>query len=88
MKLNASTMLYIFISLYIIYILLNPRESNINKPKRVTVNENMNTTLFFDDTKFDAKCCPSTYTSSNGCACMSDVQKRTIETRGGNDPYY
>ena len=88
MKFSGSTLLYTLISLYIIYILMNQDDNKTTKPKRVTVNEKMNTTLFFDNTRFDSNCCPSTYTSSGGCACMTDEQKRTIETRGGNDPYY
>jgi hypothetical protein len=33
---------------------------------------------------FDPKCCPSTYTSSKGCACVSPEQMTYLNERGGN----
>ena len=41
--------------------------------------------LFFKDTKFDPSCCPSTYTNSLGCACLSKKQLQYISMRGGNN---
>lgn len=41
--------------------------------------------FFFKDTKFDSSCCPSTYTSSKGCACMSKKQFQYLTMRGGNN---
>ena len=40
--------------------------------------------FFFKDTKFNPSCCPSTYTSSIGCACMSKKQFQHLTQRGGN----
>ena len=40
--------------------------------------------FFFKDTKFNSSCCPSTYTSSIGCACMSKKQFQYLTQRGGN----
>jgi hypothetical protein len=40
--------------------------------------------FFFKDTKFNPSCCPSTYTSSTGCACMSKKQFQYLTQRGGN----
>lgn len=40
--------------------------------------------FFFKDTKFNTSCCPSTYTSSLGCACMSKKQFQYLTQRGGN----
>lgn len=34
--------------------------------------------------KFDPKCCPATYSSSTGCACVSPEQMKYLSTRGGN----
>lgn len=36
------------------------------------------------DNTFDPKCCPSTYTSSMGCACLSPEQTKYLSERGGN----
>lgn len=41
--------------------------------------------FFFKDTKFDTSCCPSTYTNSKGCACMSKKQFQHLTMRGGNN---
>jgi hypothetical protein len=38
----------------------------------------------FVDTEFKPECCPSTYSSSTGCACMTTEQISYINERGGN----
>ena len=40
--------------------------------------------FMFADNKFKPECCPSTYTSSTGCACISQEQVNYINQRGGN----
>ena len=39
---------------------------------------------FFSKNKFDPSCCPSTYSSSLGCACESVEQAQYLNQRGGN----
>lgn len=39
---------------------------------------------FFKDNAFKPECCPSTYTSSTGCACTSVSQLNYLNQRGGN----
>jgi hypothetical protein len=41
--------------------------------------------FFFKDTKFDSSCCPASYASSMGCACMSKKQFQYLTMRGGNN---
>ena len=41
--------------------------------------------FFFKDTKFSPECCPGTYSSSLGCACLSKPQFNHLVTRGGNN---
>lgn len=41
--------------------------------------------FFFNNTKFDSDCCPSTYTNSKGCACLSQPQFNHLMMRGGNN---
>lgn len=41
--------------------------------------------FFFKDTKFDASCCPGTYSNSVGCACLSKKQFQYLTMRGGNN---
>lgn len=40
---------------------------------------------FFQDNQFKPECCPSTYTSSDGCACTSIDQLQYLSERGGNN---
>ena len=39
----------------------------------------------FSNTKFLPECCPSAYSTGQGCACISDRIKDHIGTRGGNN---
>jgi hypothetical protein len=39
---------------------------------------------FFVGSKFSDKCCPSAYSSSGGCACLSTEQINYLKARGGN----
>ena len=40
--------------------------------------------MFFKNNSFKPECCPSSYSSSNGCACTSDEQIEYLNQRGGN----
>ena len=42
---------------------------------------------FFYKNKFDASCCysPQSYSSSSGCACLSEKQMKYLNSRGGNN---
>ena len=40
--------------------------------------------FIFGDTKFAPECCPSSYSSSRGCACVSPEQMNFLNERGGN----
>lgn len=39
---------------------------------------------FLGENKFDPKCCPSAYSNSMGCACLSSEQAMYVSQRGGN----
>ena len=41
--------------------------------------------LIFDNTPFSPECCPTTYSNSLGCACMSMPQYTYLIERGGNN---
>jgi len=45
-------------------------------PSQMNIIENM---------KFAPECCPSSYSSSQGCACMSDDTLDFLASRGGNN---
>lgn len=38
----------------------------------------------FSENTFDPACCPSTYSNSSGCACVSEKQMHYLNERGGN----
>ncbi len=44
--------------------------------------------LMFANTEFKPDCCPSTYSNSMGCACMSVDQYSYLTNRGGNNVPY
>lgn len=43
---------------------------------------------FFFNTPFKPECCPNTYSTSTGCACMTGKQYNYLVTRGGNNVPY
>jgi hypothetical protein len=55
-------------------------ETNINKKTRTSDNA----MSFFENTEFSPECCPSNYTTSSGCACMTPEQMKFLGQRGGN----
>lgn len=40
--------------------------------------------FMFGENKFSPMCCPSIYSGSDGCACMSSGQANFLNQRGGN----
>jgi len=44
--------------------------------------------LMFATTPFKPECCPNTYSSSTGCACMTTEQYQFLKTRGFNNVPY
>lgn len=40
--------------------------------------------VIFSNNKFKPECCPSPYSSSTGCVCMTSEQIHYLNTRGGN----
>ena len=48
-------------------------------------NSSIFSMLFFKDTKFKPQCCPSSYSNSMGCACISNSQYKYLIERGGNN---
>jgi hypothetical protein len=43
-----------------------------------------NKLMFLADNKKDASCCPSAFSSDNGCVCLSGEQADLLSRRGGN----
>jgi hypothetical protein len=44
--------------------------------------------LLFANTQFKPECCPNTYSTSSGCACMTGDQYNYLILRGGNNVPY
>ena len=55
-------------------------ETNIGAKSNLSTNE----MSFFDNTTFNPECCPSNYSTSSGCACMTPEQMKFLGQRGGN----
>jgi hypothetical protein len=48
-------------------------------------NSNNGEMLLFANTEFKPGCCPNTYSTGSGCACMTKAQLNLLNTRGGNN---
>ena len=59
---------------------LNTYKDNVGTPVPLPEGE----LFFFADNKFKPECCPSTYSDSTGCACLSQAQVDYVNQRGGN----
>lgn len=59
--------------------ILDAKKNYVGTP--VPLNDTM---VIFKDNKFKPECCPSTYTTSTGCACISTDQTQYLNQRGGN----
>jgi len=55
-------------------------ETNIGKKSNFSKND----MSFFENTDFSPECCPSNYSTSSGCACMTPEQMKFLGQRGGN----
>jgi len=44
--------------------------------------------LMFANTEFKPECCPNTYSTGSGCACMTGSQYNYLTLRGGNNAPY
>jgi hypothetical protein len=44
--------------------------------------------FMFANTPFKPECCPNTYSTSQGCACMTGNQYNYLVERGGNNVPY
>ena len=60
-----------------------------NKQKKVDLSKHPNgeesgTLAMLAHNRFSPHCCPSTYTSDRGCACITESQKKQFQTRGNN----
>lgn len=63
--------------------------NNIYKDLEVNIKANkhdlpINTVSFFQDTIFKPECCPTHYSTSKGCACMTPEKMKFLSSRGGN----
>lgn len=53
-----------------------PMAASVQGEKMFYLNES--------DVSYNPSCCPSTYTNSMGCACLTDKQYNYLNSRGGN----
>ena len=52
--------------------------------KALNLPEGTNNLFMFSYNRSHPSCCPSTYSSSRGCVCLTDEQKKQLYSRGGN----
>ena len=61
---------------------VNDKQSKVNN--KGTPVPLQGTLFYFKNNKFAPECCPSSYSSSTGCACISNDQLEYLNQRGGN----
>lgn len=67
---------------------LNPDKNMTNNYPSVDGNSDSAKHMFmFAYNKSSPDCCPSTFSSSRGCVCMSEAQRNFINKRGANKSY-
>lgn len=59
----------------------------LNRPSQTVPLPNDELVLFAN-TKFKPECCPNSYSTSSGCACMTKTQYNYLVMRGGNNVPY
>ena len=52
--------------------------------KALNLPEGSDNLFMFSYNRSHPSCCPSTYSSSRGCVCLTDEQKKNLSSRGGN----
>ena len=57
----------------------------IAKPNYTSQSKDSSQMNIIENMKFAPECCPSSYSSSQGCACMSDDTLDFLASRGGNN---
>lgn len=63
---------------------LEKNTEKINNFNPIEVDNNLSLTGMIENEEFNHSCCPSEYTSSNGCLCSSPELLSHIELRGNN----
>jgi len=56
----------------------------LNRPQQTLPLEE-GTLAMFSKTEFKPDCCPNTYSTSSGCACMTSNQYNYLQNRAGNN---
>jgi len=56
-----------------------------SKPNYQSQSQDSSQMNIIENMKFAPECCPSSYSSSQGCACMSDDAINFLASRGGNN---
>ena len=56
-----------------------------SKPNYQSQSQDSSQMNIIENMKFAPECCPSSYSSSQGCACMSDDTLDFLASRGGNN---
>ena len=59
-----------------------PTQINTNGTSVTGLSTDPKSMFMFSYNKYGPQCCPSTYSTSSGCVCMTEQQKNFINSRG------
>jgi hypothetical protein len=89
MKINSEMIIIIILLiLLIIPMFFYSKKSPYLLTENFKNNNDSYSPLLFKNTAFKPECCPNTYSSSMGCACMNTKQYNYLIHRGGNNTPY
>ena len=71
--------------LYNQHFINHDKSEQVNTNQKYLFKKNINDISLINNNDFSPECCPSTYTNSQGCACLSKEQLDFIHNRGNNN---
>ena len=60
-------------------------QDNLQKSSQNTLKSDKKNAFMLSENNFKPECCPSNYTNSKGCACITLEQEQELIKRGGNN---
>lgn len=74
-----------YTKLYNQHFIPHDKTEQVSSNQKHLFKKNMNDISLLNNNDFSPECCPSTYTNSAGCACLSKEQLDFIHNRGNNN---
>jgi hypothetical protein len=74
----------IIVSICVVLFLIIQVSKKMSKQGFTNLNSENKSMFLFANNKSDPSCCNFSYSTSNGCVCITNEQQQLLHTRGGN----